>query len=1032
VGNFTPWGYSVSIGTSNSTYSYHYQFDAATKPYLFTQVTSGYTANEINWIKMTSTLDFTAGLAPHVLDYIELRSNYSAQGESYFHYPTCIASDPSGNIYVGAWDDGCIWKFDSSGTLLVSIGSKGTGDGQFQHITGIAVNNSGYIYTMDTSRKMIQVFTPGGIYIHYADFEDEFQAVNGQEFLGICLDSSSNVYIVMHGDSGWATKARVMKFSPTGVYLAWTGEDYNNNYYYGIAANSSDYIYVGDRTTNKIRIYTNALVYKRQFTAYYPMGIEFDTSNRLYVVSNNFIDTSLFTVFNCWGKQIGGGGIELVSAYDVYPASSYTHIVDCGTNTTFLYTTPLMSPDYVGEIGYEYCNAYLVLKYNGGTTSTVLDGIQDTIGSRGWLNQTFAISAYPNPTALEIVIETKYSWVQHTKSSQYCIDYLRIYGTVIDLENLTIIAPLDYSDPDKTFTCDIHYPIVFSIDARDYAGWNLYLEIKPISGIIIKEFQMTEHWITPQNWIFSYTFAIASTYVFLVKANDTNGYQILSEVYNVIVFDNPYPKKTSLHYYAPDGFGLDPDLFKTYQGTDEQTEIDYFYNQTHLNWNRLYGTSDVNITYDGQGLHINMSHNGLQATLRTNIVINESGFTYPFYTADTIVFECFSPDSNSLILILGGYTQDSHYYAHAKDYNVTLQPGRNTYQIPISMFTIFDDIWLLTHFAFYGTGNFTVSKIAASILFQTTFYPISAIIASGNNETQLVLNTPVSDYCSFLLIGNATPPIWVVILGFEGSTATLLFNHSTTGILEPFQLTTTGLDNLSIYAVFPLALNNMTIEIDTLAFFNETGYHLQSDANRILPPAIEFARGWETILITDYYGQQLFRNYTQWRSFIDIRLNFFVTLLYNPEDYPVNFIIQRGVINITFSVPPGGYLEIRIAASIYNVTVSTFSNTIITIFTVSLDGFRRTVITFPKSTSLTGGYQWWEFFNSIYGYFTYAMIGLVVIVFVITRRSRKSGKKNAEHDIAIFLTIYKMGIEDGNKKQSNEQIERKIRKVWVK
>jgi hypothetical protein len=395
------------------------------------------------------------------------------------------------------------------------------------------------------------------------------------------------------------------------------------------------------------------------------------------------------------------------------------------------------------------------------------------------------------------------------------------------------------------------------------------------------------------------------------------------------------------------------------------------------------------------------------------------------------VFECYSPDANSLILILGGYTQDSHYYAHAKDYNVTLQPGRNTYQIPISMFTIFDDIWLLTHFAFYGTGNFTVSKIAASILYQTTFYPNPWIIASGNNETQLVLNTPVSDYCSFLLIGNATPSVWVVILGFEGSTSTLLFNHSTTGLLEVFQLSTIGLDNLSIYAVFPLALSNTTIEIDTLALFDEIGYHLQSDANRVLPPAIEFACGWEVILVTDYYGQQLFRNYTQWRSFIDIRLNFFVSFLYNPTEFPVNFIIARGAVTLTFTVPPGDYLQIRIAASIYNVTVTTLTNVVITIFTVSLDGFQRTNITFPYSVPTTGGH-WWDFFTGVYGYFTYAMIGLVVIVVLITRRSRKSGKRNTERDIATFLTIYKMGIEDGNKQQSNDQIMRKIRKVWVK
>jgi len=918
VGNFTPWGYSATIGTSNSTGSYHYQFDSATQPYLFTQVTSGYTANEINWIQMTATLSFIGGVAPHVLDYIQLRSNYSSQGESYFHYPTCCATDSAGNLYIGDWDEGCVKKIDTTGKYILKIGSKGTNAGQFQHITGVAISSTGYIYTIDTVRQKVQVFNAAGTFVPSA-----FDSISwGSNILfSIALDASDNVFITDR--SAWY--ALIHKYTSSGTWVC-QNQNTTAHDHFGVAVNTTGYVYVTDYLHNTVEIYDNSLNYIRQFSSVFvgPHAISINGANNVYVCENS--TRRWVYIFNPNGNKIGQfnpqsyPNLQAVATFGV----TIAYTIDYANETKKFSDTGVYQATYA----YEYCNAYLILKYNGGTTSTILDGAQGAIASRGWLNQTLSISGYPNPTALEIMIETKYSWAQHTKSSQYCIDYLRIYGTVIDLENLTIIEPLDYSDPDKTFTCDIHFPVIFSIDARDYSGCNLYLEIKPAQGIVIREFAMIEHWITPQNFIFSYTFAIASTYVFLVKANDSNGYQVLSEVYNVIIFDNPYPKQSSLHYYASDYFGLDPDLFKTYLGTDEATEIDYFYNGTHLNWQRIYLTSNASISYDALGIHTNISHNGLQATLRMNIVINESGFSYPFYTADTISFACQSPDAFNLVLILGGYNQGGAYFSHAKDYNLTIYPGLNTYLVPIASFTTFNNIWLLTHFGFYGTGNFTVAKIAGLI--------------------------------------NST-------------------------------------------------------------------YRLQSDDNRVLPPSIEFSRGWETILVTDYFGQQIFRNYTQWRSFIDIQVNFFITLLYNPADYPVNFIIERGAINITYTVPPHSYLEIRIVASIYNVTVSTLTNSIITEYEKTISGFYKEVLTFnPPPTPLTGGYNWWEFFTGFYGFLTYVMIGLVLIVYLITRHSRKSGKKNTEHDIATYLTIYRMGLEDGNKKQSNEQIERKIRKVWVK
>ena len=63
-------------------------------------------------------------------------------------------------MYVADTEDGRIQKFDSDGTLITKWGSYGTGDGQFNGPSGIAVDSSGNVYVADTNNYRIQVFAP--------------------------------------------------------------------------------------------------------------------------------------------------------------------------------------------------------------------------------------------------------------------------------------------------------------------------------------------------------------------------------------------------------------------------------------------------------------------------------------------------------------------------------------------------------------------------------------------------------------------------------------------------------------------------------------------------------------------------------------------------------------------------------------------------------------------------------------------------------------------------------------------------------
>jgi len=73
------------------------------------------------------------------------------------------AIDAVGNIYAASFNQ--VSKYTSSGILVSSWGTYGSGPGQFLEIGAIKVGPDGSIYVLDISNKSVQKFTPDGTYL---------------------------------------------------------------------------------------------------------------------------------------------------------------------------------------------------------------------------------------------------------------------------------------------------------------------------------------------------------------------------------------------------------------------------------------------------------------------------------------------------------------------------------------------------------------------------------------------------------------------------------------------------------------------------------------------------------------------------------------------------------------------------------------------------------------------------------------------------------------------------------------------------
>src|SRR6266478_6632219 len=83
-----------------------------------------------------------------------------------FYGPRRIAIGPDDSIYVVDQGHTRIVKFSPDGQVLSSWGSKGTGDGQFNDPTSVAIDSaSGKVYVADPINRRIQVFDPNGKFL---------------------------------------------------------------------------------------------------------------------------------------------------------------------------------------------------------------------------------------------------------------------------------------------------------------------------------------------------------------------------------------------------------------------------------------------------------------------------------------------------------------------------------------------------------------------------------------------------------------------------------------------------------------------------------------------------------------------------------------------------------------------------------------------------------------------------------------------------------------------------------------------------
>jgi hypothetical protein len=281
----------------------------------------------------------------------ELAWGSYGSGNGQFYSPTGVALDDSGNVYVaddgrsnvqkftsggvyikkwsvtsGAYgiaidEDGSVFvttgnyyvrKYTRTGTLLMSWGSSGSGNGQFSDVRGVAVDQDGYVYVADSGNRRVQKFTGTGTYVTKwgtsGTGDGQFSYFNG------IAATPRAIYVADTGND------RIQKFDHSGVFICKWGTSGAGDGQFtrprGVALNDNLDVYISDTNNDRIQKFGHGMPAADSIDVLVKGDVKYEADEMFTIELSNPVGANLWRA-SATGTILNDDAMPVVSVTDV-------------------------------------------------------------------------------------------------------------------------------------------------------------------------------------------------------------------------------------------------------------------------------------------------------------------------------------------------------------------------------------------------------------------------------------------------------------------------------------------------------------------------------------------------------------------------------------------------------------------------------------------------------------------------------------------------------------------------------------------
>ena len=245
--------------------------------------------------------------------------------------PLCVAIHDNGDIYVGSYDH-CIYVFDQTGQLKNTIGSSGSGDGQFSSPYGISIKGD-VLYVADYGNHRVQKLTSSGKFLHKFGQQGSGQGQFNSP-VAVIIDSNNKLIVSENHNH------RIQIFNENGGWLLTiVGKGSGNHSFqspWGLALDPQGNIHVAAHGSDTIKVFTKEGVYVRMYgDPNRPIGIAIDGEG--YSLVSEYSGHCL-SIYDHEGNKIHTvGNLKNPHGTALDPRDGSVFIANYGANTVLKY-----------------------------------------------------------------------------------------------------------------------------------------------------------------------------------------------------------------------------------------------------------------------------------------------------------------------------------------------------------------------------------------------------------------------------------------------------------------------------------------------------------------------------------------------------------------------------------------------------------------------------------------------------------------------------------------------------------------------